>query len=54
MNNKTRNTEARRIYRPLTLGQVRDDVEAFAVAVVDIFMKVDLLPPFPQSKLWRA
>jgi hypothetical protein len=50
----TRNIEAVRIFRPIALGQVRDDIEACATAIVDLIFGVNLLPPFDKAKLWHA
>jgi len=54
MSNKIRNIEAVRIHRPVTLGQVRDDVEAAVIAVIAILFGEDLLPPVPFYKMWKG
>lgn len=54
MSNKTRNIEAIRIHRPVTLGQVKDDIEAAVTAIVEILFGEPMLPPYPQSKMWRG
>lgn len=54
MSTKQSNIEATRIYRPITLGQVTDKVEACVIAIIDIVMGENLLPPFAESKLWRS
>lgn len=52
MSTKQSNIEAVRIYRPLTCGQVRDTLDAWTTAVVDILMGVNLLPPHSSKFLY--
>lgn len=52
MSNRQRNVEAVRIHRPIVSGQVRSEVEAVVIAIVDIIFGVNLLPPMPQGVMW--